>query len=112
MSAELACPLCRTRVAEGEEIQPGACPGCGARFVGGTEAAEGAAEAALAAVGLPPERAGALLRGLFALTPEEEAAAGAAVTSDRREGFYRWWVFLPAGDAPAAEVIRKLASEG
>jgi len=34
------------------------------------------------------------------------------VTSDRRDGFYRWWVFLPADDAAAAEVIGKLASEG
>ena len=112
MSAKLACPLCGARAAEGEEIEAGACPGCGARYVGGTEAAEGAAAAALAALGLPQAGAEALLRALFALTPEEEATAGVAVTSDRRDGFYRWWVFLPANDLAAADILGRLAEEG
>jgi len=35
-----------------------------------------------------------------------------AVTSDRRDGFYRWWVFLPADDLAAADILGRLAEEG
>lgn len=53
-----------------------------------------------------------LARALFA---EDRASAGLAVTSDRRDGFYAWWVFWrdgaeqlvaslaqPAGDTPSS----------
>jgi hypothetical protein len=76
-------------VSEGDPPTPGDCPGCGARYVGGTERPQGAAQAALAAFGIAgdPET---LTRALFDIGPE----SGVAVTSDRRDGFYGWWVFV------------------
>lgn len=85
----LDCPLCGVLVSEGDAPTPGRCPGCGARYEGGTERPQGAAQAALESCGTEgdPDR---LARALFDADP----AMGVAVTSDRRDGFYAWWVFV------------------
>lgn len=90
----LDCPLCGALVNDGDPPEPGHCPGCGARYMGGTERPHGAAEATLQAFGIAgdPDK---LARALFEVGPE----TGVAVTSDRREGFYAWWVFVAPDEA-------------
>ena len=47
--------------------------------------------------------AGRAVEGLFRLLPDAPLNAQITVTSDRREGFYRWWVFVADGvDAATA----------
>ena len=85
-------------MADGSEPRPGRCPGCGAAYHGGAETAQGAVEALLRAAGVDDVGPEALTRALFEIAPDAPLAARIAVTSDRRDGFYRWWVFaLPAG---------------
>jgi hypothetical protein len=43
---------------------------------------------------VPGLDADAVARALFALAPDDPRARRAGITSDRREGFYRWWVFV------------------
>lgn len=90
----LDCPLCGVVVSDASQPPaPGRCPGCGARFAGGGERPRDAAEAALVMcrmVGDPD----ALAHALFA---EDLAGHGLAITSDRRDGFYGWWVFVADG---------------
>jgi hypothetical protein len=112
----LACPLCGTVVADGPgEPVPGACPGCGAHFAGGGDSPPEAAAAALAEWGLPGGEARgaiapeALARGLFALGPGDPLAARAAINSDRRDGFYRWWLFVRAEGDARREVLARVA---
>ena len=57
--------------------------------MGGTERPQGAAQAALTAFGIEGDTE-TLTRALFDVAPE----SGIAVTSDRRDGFYAWWVFV------------------
>jgi len=45
---------------------------------------------------------------LFTLTAEQARDIGITITSDERDGFYRWWVFLHAGDDPRELVSRLL----
>ena len=45
---------------------------------------------------------------LFAAGPAAAPAPAAAITSDRREGFYLWWVFVRDGGRRRAEVLRDL----
>ena len=85
----LDCPLCGVLVTEGDPPAPGNCPGCGARYLGGTARPQGAAQAALTAFGIDGDTE-TLTRALFDVAPE----SGIAVTSDRRDGFYAWWVFV------------------
>ena len=102
----LDCPLCGAVVSDGPAPPaPGRCPGCGARYEGGGERPQDAAAAALAALGLEGDP-DTLARGLFA---EDLAGRGVAVTSDRRDGFYGWWMFV--ADAPASlDVVAGLAT--
>ncbi len=97
----LDCPLCGVLVSEGDAPTPGRCPGCCARYEGGTERPQGAAQAALEACGIEgtPER---LARALF----EADPATGLAVTSDRRDGFYAWWVFVADNDDALIQLAR------
>lgn len=111
MSARLACPLCGAVVADGvDHIAPGACPGCGARYEGGEPSAPDAVRAALAALTTPdpvtvtPLDPGTVTDAVFRLTPADSAERGVAITSDERDGFYCWWLFVRPGDdgdAPA-----------
>ena len=99
----LDCPLCGVLVSECDPPTPGNCPGCGARYLGGTERPNDAAQAALTAFGIEGDSA-ALTRALFDLPPE----SGIAVTSDHRDGFYAWWVFV--ADAAAQAQLATLAN--
>ena len=82
-------------------------PACGARFAGGGESPArrrvALAAAAWGAGALPAE---ALARRLFEVDPAPAPAPAAAITSDRRDGFYRWWVFVRTGDGDPAAVLR------
>lgn len=100
MSVTLVCPLCGVTAHRGGEPAPGACPGCGARYAGGGDSPPAAVAAALAEWGAGDLDARTLADGLFALMPDEPLSERIAVTSDRREGFYRWWIFLAAGEEP------------
>lgn len=99
----LDCPLCGAICADGAEPAPGLCPGCGAAFVGGSERPDSAAAAALEALGREGGDPMRLAAALFA-----EDRDDVAVTSDRRDGFYRWWVFVADSDL-AREQIDALA---
>lgn len=90
----LDCPLCGILVSEGEPPQPGRCPGCDARYFGGAERPQDAAQAALTAFGIEGDP-DTLARTLFEVAPE----TGVAVTSDTRDGFYSWWVFVAVDEA-------------
>ena len=96
--ARLVCPVCRAVLADGPDPEPGECGGCGSRYAGDGDSAEAAVEAALAAWGIDGLDAHAVTAALFALPAGSGPTARAAVVSDEREGFYRWWVFAPAGD--------------
>ena len=102
----LACPLCGTLVADGPEPVPGACPTCGARFAGGGETPREGVALAAAAWGAGDLPAEALARRLFEVDPAPAPAPTAAIASDRRDGFYRWWVFVRSGDGDPAAVLR------
>jgi hypothetical protein len=97
-------------VSDGPEPTPGRCPGCAARFEGGAESATAAVAAALAALGAADLSAEAVARRLFELDPEGDLAREAAITSDRRDGFYRWWVFLREGGEAAPALLGRLAA--
>jgi hypothetical protein len=111
VTARLDCPLCGARVVDGSEPAPGACPGCGASYAGGGTSPAEAVGMALAHWEVDGLEAGALARRLFEADPEPEPGPAAAITSDRRDGFYLWWVFLRDGGRGAAAVLRRL-SEG
>jgi predicted nucleic acid-binding Zn-ribbon protein len=111
VSVRLACPLCGHVVADGvDHIAPGACPGCGARYAGGEPSAADAVRTALAAFGAEQLDPGAVTDAVFRLTPADSAARGVAVTSDERDGFYLWWLFVRHGDddGPAAVIAALL----
>ena len=99
MSARLDCPLCGAVVVEGtDDIAPGACPGCGARYEGGESSAPDAVRTALAGFGADALDPVAMTDAVFRLTPADSAERGVAITSDARDDFYRWWLFVRAGD--------------
>jgi hypothetical protein len=110
MSVRLVCPLCGAVAVDGPEPAPGRCPDCGARFEGGGESAEGAVAAALGPLGADGLDPDALARALFELDPDGDLARLAAITSDRRQGFYRWWVFVRDGEEPARAVLERVAA--
>ena len=101
----LVCPLCATVVVEGAEPSPGTCPGCGAAYAGGGESAPAAAAAALDHWGVAGVAADALALRLFETDPPPPPAPAAAITSDHRDGFYRWWVFVRPGGSDIAAVL-------
>ena len=104
----LTCPLCGATVVDGPEPAPGSCPACGAAYAGGGASPPEAVAAALRrweVGGLDP---GDLAGRLFAVGPAAAPAPAAAITSDRRDGFYRWWVFVRDGGRPRAEVLGDL----
>lgn len=105
MSARLACPLCGAVVADGvDHIAPGTCPGCGARYEGGEASAADAVRTAVAALAGDQLDPAAVTDAVFRLAPADSQACGVAITSDERDGFYCWWLFVRpggSGDAPA-----------
>lgn len=95
---ELICPLCGADVTDGAEPRAGRCPGCGAHYAGGGDSAPDGVVAALRDWGLGDLPAPVVARRLFEVEPAPTPAPAAAITSDRRDGFYRWWVFARPGD--------------
>ncbi len=73
------------------EPTAGVCPGCPAVYDGGGASPIEAVTSALAAWGSGEDPV-AYLDELFRVDPDDPAAR-AAIASDEREGFYRWWVF-------------------
>lgn len=104
----LVCPLCATLVADGVEPAPGVCPGCGARYAGGAGDVPAAVRAALAHLGAPDLPADRLAQRLFEVEQPEPRARRAAITSDRRPGFYLWWVFVRPDDGGPREALESL----
>ncbi|MBM3635258.1 MAG: hypothetical protein FJW99_08285 [Actinobacteria bacterium] len=99
MSARLDCPLCGAVVVEGaDDIAPGACPGCGARYEGGEGSAPDAVRTALIGFGADALDPAAVTDAVFRLTPADSAERGVGITSDARDDFYRWWLFVRADD--------------
>ena len=110
MSARLDCPLCGAVVADGvPDITPGTCPGCGARYEGGEGAAGDAVRTALTALGAGDLDPAQVTDAVFRLAPAESADRGVAITSDARDGFYLWWLFVAQqGDGGPADAVRAL----
>jgi hypothetical protein len=106
----LACPLCGGVVADGAEPAPGECPACGAAFAGGGASPPEAVAAALRAWGIGGLDPEALARRLFEVDGPAAPAPAAAITSDSRDGFYLWWVFVRAGGRERADVLAELAA--
>jgi hypothetical protein len=105
VGARLVCPLCGTAVVDGAEPVPGACAGCGALFAGGGESPPAGVAAALAHWGVEGLDPGALALRLFEADPPPAPAAGAAITSDQRDAFYLWWLFVRPGDGDVAAAL-------
>ena len=97
-------------VVDGPEPEPGSCPGCRARYAGGGDSAPSTVERALAQLGVEGLAPDALARGLFELDPDDPLALQVAITSDRRDGFYRWWLFVREDGDSAAELLARVAS--
>jgi hypothetical protein len=107
-AARLVCPLCGTAVVDGAEPAPGACEGCGAAYAGGGESPPAAAALALEHWGAEGVDPGALARRLFEADPPPAPAPAVAITSDQRDDFYLWWLFVRHGDASPADVVMGL----
>ena len=110
MSARLECPLCGQVVVDGaSNIIAGACPACGARYEGGEGDAPAAVAAAVTAFAADALDAGQVLDAVFRLTPEQSAECGVSITSDTRDDFYRWWLFVRAdASTDPATVLRQV----
>jgi hypothetical protein len=108
-AVRLACPLCGAVVADGGEPAPGDCPGCGSAYAGGGPSPPEAVAAALRAWRVEGLDAGALARRLFDEDPPPAPAPAVAIISDRRDGFYLWWVFARDGGRDRAGLLRELA---
>lgn len=110
MSVRLDCPLCAAVVVDGaDDITPGACPTCGARYEGGEGSAPDAVRAALVAFGADALDPAQVTDAVFRLTPADSAERGVAITSDARDDFYRWWLFVRLGpDGHVLSVLEAL----
>lgn len=109
MSIRLDCPLCAAVVVDGaQDIAAGTCPGCGARYEGGESDAPGAVVAALRGFGAADLPAADVLNALFRIAPGDVLASRVAVTSDRRDSFYLWWVFVRENGGSARDVLASL----
>jgi hypothetical protein len=69
-------------------------------------------EALLEATGVEDVVAETLTRALFELDPASPLAARIAITSDRRGGFYRWWVFVLPADGDLGTLLRRVPVSG
>jgi hypothetical protein len=105
-AVRLTCPLCGATVTDGPEPAPGSCPSCGAAYAGGAASPPEAAAAALREWGVAGLDPADLARRLFEAGPAAAPAPAAAITSDSRDGFYMWWVFVRDGGRERADVLR------
>jgi hypothetical protein len=106
---QLVCPFCRSIVVDGVEPRPGACVACGAQYAGGGDDARAGVAAALSWWQITDLDGSRVSDGLFRILPGDPLNRVVTVTSDRRDAFYRWWVFVAAGAAPA-EVLAQAAA--
>ena len=109
MDVRLDCPFCATVVAVDEAAVELSCRDCGARGIGGTETPLAAVSAAAEALGGDPGRVSQFAAGLFSIGPDHPLSREIAITSDHREGFYRWWVVVAAG-ADSGRIMKALAA--
>ena len=109
MGPQLVCPLCRTVIIDGAEPAAGTCPGCGAQFAGGGDDARAGGLAALSWWGITDMDGSRVSEGLFRILPSDPLSAAVTVTSDRRDAFYRWWVFVAVGRDPVAVLAQAAA---
>lgn len=110
MPVRLDCPLCGATVADGPgEPAPGACPVCGAEYAGGGDSPPEAVAAAMDRWAVGGVAADALARALFALAAGDPRGTRVAITSDRRDGFYRWWLFVRADAEGRRRLLADLA---
>ena len=105
----LVCPLCGAVVADGDGARPGRLPGLWRGLRRRRRSPPEAAGAALRAWGIDGRGPAALARRLFEADPPPAPAPAAAITSDSRDGFYLWWVFVRDGGRDRADVLRDLA---
>ena len=54
----------------------------------------------------------ALTRALFELDEASPLGQRIAITSDRRDGFYRWWVFILPEDGGIGTLLRRVLESG
>jgi hypothetical protein len=101
VAIHLACGLCGAVVADGAEPHPGTCGECGARYAGGGDDPPQAVAAALATWQITDLEPRAIADRIFRLSPDDPWLSRVNMVSDRRDGFYRWWLFVAAGDEPA-----------
>lgn len=91
----LICPLCSVTIVDGREPEVGEkCPECTAVVLGGgNDPISGVAEALdqNGDIGLPVAE---VAEALFGLSAPDPMAKLAGVTSDERDGFYKWWVLV------------------
>jgi hypothetical protein len=112
MIVRLDCPLCGFTVLDGPDPAPGVCAGCGARFDGNAETSAGAVEALLVSLSRTEIDGPALTRALFELDGESDLARQVAIASDRREGFYNWWVFVRTDGMEIGTLLRRVLASG
>lgn len=108
----LLCPLCGGVVVEDAEPAAGTCPTCGALVAGGGETPPAAVAIAARAWGAGDLPSGDLARRLFEVEPAPVPTPTAAITSDRRDAFYLWWVFVRPGEGGPGGVLRDLLRDG
>lgn len=77
-------------------------------YEGGEGDAPAAVASALVRFGADDLSAPAVLDAVFRLTPAESVERGIAITSDRRDDFYCWWLFVRAVDGDHHSVLRSL----
>src|SRR5262249_60141574 len=95
----------------GAEPRRGRGPGWGARYGGDADGPEEAVAAFLAEIRAGDLDAEPLSRALFALREDDSRARRMAITSDQRDGYYRWWVFVRAEESgPAAGLAEALSA--
>lgn len=105
----LTCPLCGHDATPGADPAPGRCASCGAHYAGGGESAPQGVALALIHWGIDDLDPADVTMALFRAEPAPAPEPTAAITSDRRDGFYLWWLFIRADDpAGFPAVLRAL----
>lgn len=96
---------------EGSEPAPGVCAGCGALYAGGSASPPLAVADALSHWGAGDLAPDALALRLFEVEPLPSPAPTAAITSDQRDDFYLWWVFVRPGEQGVGAVFQGLLGQ-
>ena len=100
--AQLDCPLCGAKFTIDLAAVEASCPSCRASAIGGTNSPLEAAAAVGQALGIGSGQIDDVAATLFSIDPEHPLSDTIAITSDQRDGFYRWWVVIAANADPVA----------